>query len=352
MTGTVIGGPLTPRATRLAAELEAWGRRTVTLDELWTLYARADPASATRVSRRTDLAAAVAALTAAGVLTPSKATDRTAAPPLPVRLTLPPPAASVSASQLARQVPWRPELAWAASARLTVGQVGLLQAVNGWLRDRGRGTDIVPTRERSLELFGYEKTLDAVLGTTLFGAGRLSLDLLRTFRAHPPLPVRTISDGHVLLVVENADTFDTLRRVLSSTAGHAVGQIAWGAGGAFEASVLSIAELTTVRDIAYFGDLDADGLRIPASAARTAAEERLPAVRPAHGLYHLLLSHGVPQSGQPSVDAKAVGPLVAWLGTEAAAPAEALLTAGMRIPQEALTGTVLDTDRTWLRDLA
>lgn len=56
------GTPVTPRAARLAAELEAWGRRTITLAELWPLFARADPASATRQTRRADLAASIAAL--------------------------------------------------------------------------------------------------------------------------------------------------------------------------------------------------------------------------------------------------------------------------------------------------
>jgi hypothetical protein len=111
-------------------------------------------------------------------------------------------------------------------------------------------------------VFGYEKRLDALLGTSLFGPGRLTLDLRRTFRTHRPLPVRRIGNGPVLLVVENGDTFDSLSRVLTSTPTK-VGFIGWGAGAAFEASVLSIGELPEVREVAYVGDLDADGLRIP-----------------------------------------------------------------------------------------
>lgn len=352
MTGPAVAfNALTPRATRLAAELEAWGRRTITLAELWELYARADPASATRATRRTDLAAAVAALSAAGAVTPSKSLDRSAHPPLPARLTLPAPEASMSAAMLARTVPWRPELSWAVTARLTVGQIGLLQAVNTWLRDRGRDTDVIPLRERSLELFGYEKTLDTILHTTLFGPGRLSLATLRTFRAHPPLPIRRIGDGPILLVVENADTFDTLRKALTATT-CAVGYIAWGAGAAFEASVLSIGELPDVRDVAYFGDLDADGLRIPASAAQTAAAEQLPAVRPAVGLYQLLLKHGIPQPGQPPIDEQRAAALTAWLGGSIGVGAAALLTHESRIPQEAVSaGLLAISSDDWQSDL-
>jgi hypothetical protein len=345
-----IASPLTPRAARLAAELEAWDRRTITLPELWSLFARADPASATRPTRRTDLAATISALADAGVVTTSKQLDRTAVPPLPTRLTLPAAAVTVSAATLAKAVPWRPELAWATTARLTVGQIGVLQTINSWLRDRGRDTDVLPLRERSLELFGYEKRLDTLIGTSLFGPNRLTLLLLRTFRAHPPLPVRHIGHGPTLLVVENADTFDSLRQMLTATP-TAVGHIAWGAGAAFEASVLSIGELPSVRDIAYFGDLDADGLRIPASAAATAITEGLPAIRPAYGLYRLLLEHGTIQPGQTPVPAQRAAELAAWLGEHATA-AHDLLTSAVRIPQESVNATLLaNAAQIWSADL-
>ncbi|MBO3738127.1 Wadjet anti-phage system protein JetD domain-containing protein [Actinoplanes flavus] len=341
---------LTPRAARLVAELEAWERRTITLAELWPLFARADPASATLATRRADLATTIAALVDAGVVTTSRNVDRTAQPALPARLTMTPPTATASAGVLARAVPWRPELSWAATARLTVGQVGVLQAVNAWFRDRGRDPDILPLRERSLEIFGYEKRLDALLGTSLFGPARLTLPLLRTFRSRPPLPVRRIGNGPILLVVENADTFDSLRRVLA-TVPSAVGHMAWGAGGAFEASVLSVSEMPEVRSIAYFGDLDADGLRIPVSADLSALAEGLPSVRPADGLYRLLLERGIAQPGQTPVEADRALTLATWLG-DSAAPVERLLRDGVRIPQEAVSARVLaDTVNDWLPDM-
>ena len=119
------------------------------------------------------------------------------------------------------------------------------------------------------------------LPTGLFGAGRLTLELLRTFRAHPPLPAVYAGTGSVLLVAENADTFATLLAcVRRDPCG--VGWIAWGAGGAFEASVWSARDLNAaVTEIRYFGDLDYDGLRIPANASATASAEGLPPVLPA-----------------------------------------------------------------------
>jgi Wadjet anti plasmid transformation system JetA-like protein len=326
---------LSPRALRLAAALEEWPRRTLALAELWEIFAIADAASAMRPSRRTDLAEAIDMLTAAGLINCSHTRDTSATPALPTRLTLPAPHPSPTAAAVAHTIAWRPELAWAASARLTLGQVSVLRSINEWLRDRGRDDDVAPLRERSLEVLGHEKRLDALLSTSLFAPGRLTLELLRTFRAHPPLSARQTGDGPVLLVVENADTFDTLTRVLTANPGD-VGWVGWGAGAAFEASVASVLDMTEVRAIAYFGDLDADGLRIPASAHRRAAQEGLPPIRPATGLYRLLLEIGVPQSGQTPVSPGKAADLAGWLSEPLATRAASLLAAGCRLAQEAV----------------
>ena len=311
----------------------------------------ADPTSTGRAGRRADLAAAVGELAHAGLLSVSGTRDRSAAPALPTRLTLPIPQPSASAATLARGTAWRPELAWAATARLTVGQVEHLRRVNSWLRDHGHERDRLPLRERSLDVLGHEKTLDRLLATGLFGSGRLTLGLLRTFRTHPPLPHVRVGEGSVLLVVENDNTFYSLRTVLTDNPGP-VGVIAWGAGGAFEASVRSVADLPEVNRVRYFGDLDADGLRIPRNAAATALTEGLPAVLPAVGLYRRLLATGAAQAGQPIVEDDTAGDLAAWLAAgDVAQHAAGLLVSGHRIPQEALNLTALQQDLTWRYDL-
>lgn len=345
------GVALSPRAVRLAALLEAVTGRTVTLPDLWALWAAADPASAGRPERRADLARVLEQLTGAGLVTPSKRRDVSATPHLPVRLTLPAPAASPSAAALARTVAWRPELAWVVSARLTLGQVEQLRLVNNWLRDRGRDVDVIPLRERSLEVLGHEKSFDALLATTAFGPGRLTLELLRTFRSHPPLPVVRVGNGPVLLVVENDDTFSSIRTALSADPG-AVGHVAWGAGGAFEASVRSCGDLPGVDRVRYFGDLDAAGLRIPRNAAQTATREDLPEVVPAHCLYRALFATAVRQGGQPPVPPEQAVDLTHWLADATLAEQTSeLLRAGVRVPQEALNLTVLSADRGWLNGL-
>lgn len=191
----------------------------------------------------------------------------------------------------------------------------------------------MPLRERSLEILGDEKALDGKLATSLFAEGRLSLDLLRARRAVPRLYTERVGDGDVLLVVENSDTFDSLVRVLTDRPGR-IGSVGWGAGGGFEASVLSISR--DVREIRYFGDLDRDGLRIPANASRLAVLSGLPAVQPAAPLYDTLFEAGQARSGQSTLSEDVAGPLVEWLDEEHRTPARALLTSGRRLAQEAV----------------
>jgi hypothetical protein len=348
------GEPLTGRLARFAAALSAWPRRTLRLEEIWQLYADADPASAGRPERRAELAAALSTLEGAGMLAPSKTTDRTAQPLLPTRVTLSAAPPQPGGVVLARATAWRPELAWASSARLTTAQVHALAAVNVWLRDRGRDTDRAPLRERSLEVLGHEKALDRLLGTGLFGPGRLTLELLRTFRAHPPLPAIHMGAGSVLLVAENADTFATLLECVRRDH-RGVGWIAWGGGGAFEASVRSAGDLDpAATQIRYFGDLDYDGLRIAANACATARTEGLPPLLPAVTLYRQLLATQVRQGGQPQVDEAARRPLTGWLASagtaessQVASEVTQLLHDGQRVPQEALGSRDLITNNGW-----
>ena len=358
--------PLPPRTARFAALLETWQRRTVKADEIWQLWNDADPASAGKVERRTDLAEALRVLAIAGLITTSRTLDRSAEPALPTRITLPESQPSESAATLARSIAWRPELSWVAETRLSLAQVGMLRRVNLWLRDRVREDDIVPMRERSLEIFGHEKALDRHRVSALFGPGRLSLTLLRAFRTHPPLPAVQIGDGDMLLVVENEDTFHSLADSARRQPGP-LGWLAWGAGGAFESSVRSAQQLPGVRRIRYFGDLDFEGLRIPVNAADTAASEDLIEVLPAIVLYRLLADTGVTQALQQPLDSGLATELVSWMRSDkdATTPhgvhadvacclphwAAQLLIAGQRAPQEAVGTRLLAAHPGWTSSL-
>ncbi len=126
---------------------------------------------------------------------------------------------------------------------------------------------MVPMRERSLELFGDEKRLEALLGGQLLWEGRLTLRLLRCRRVHPPFVWRQVGAGPWALVAENHDTFYSLGRTLPAD-GH-VGVLIYGSGVHFQTSVTFLSHLAEPPSrLLYFGDLDAGGLRVPAAASR------------------------------------------------------------------------------------
>lgn len=341
---------LSTRAKRMAALLRARTGRRVALIDLWAVLDRADPALIADNRRRSVLADVLAELADAELLSlPSRQSyDRTEHPALPRFVTLPAPRTPPAAR---RPVVWHPALSWVPETRLTPGQHERLEAINRWLHAR-RGATAVPLRERSLEIFGDEKALDRLLMTGIFGPGRLTLDLLGTYRAVVRFTTEPVGSGDLLLVVENSDTFDSLIHALGERSDHRVGLVGWGAGAAFEASVLSIARLgPRVTEVAYFGDLDEKGLRIPAGAAAIAAAEGLPVVRPAFGLYTALLERARRRGGQRKVTATVAADLTEWLDPPHRAPVSRFLTAGERAAQEAVGREYLTTNDDWLVDL-
>lgn len=341
---------LTPTSQRLYVALtsDPSSRRLTTAD-VTSAFTQAFPATAGSARGRSILAVLLEELDNAGALhLPKSAThwDR-GNPPLPQWIRIPP-TDDAQPRTKPTGIAWRPELAWAATARLTTGQTEDLRKINRWLRDNDSDVaddEIIPMRERSVEIFDDEKHLDRLLTSTLFAPGRLSLATLRAVRIPPPLAIRRVGEGPVLLVVENSDTFATLTRLLAEQPGR-VGHVAFGAGRAFEASVLGIAETDGIEEIRYFGDLDADGLSIPAHAEITALAAGLPPVQPAPDLYRLLLEQRS-QPTQRAVPAWSAEALCTWLPEDLRAHAATLLTDRRRIAQERIGRTLLRSTNRW-----
>jgi hypothetical protein len=327
--------PLSANAARLLAALDAANSKaTVPRTMLLETFTSTFPTIAAVGTTRQALAALIDELTEHHEL--SVPSDRTrwdaGRPALPeyVRLLR----AILEPKSLPARV-WRPELAWAASLNLTRTQNTSLLAINRWLRDRSSasGDDRLPMRERSYEIFGDEKRLESLLSTSLFAPGRLDLDMLHSYRQCIPLATRTISAAPTVLVVENSDTFHSLETVLRADPGP-IGHLAYGAGQAFESAVADLQTLPEIERIWYFGDLDANGLAIPARASVTAQSLNLPAVEPASRLYEALLERE-PGSGA-TVEADRAANLTAWLPTSLSNQSQRLLESGRRLAQEAL----------------
>lgn len=320
------------------------GRRTRwPLEELELKHLEALPHMRGRPERRRELAAAVDELAAAGRVRASKRQDRSRMPALPAFVDVVRPRTGDGRAD-ARAHGWRPELAavLSLSPPPTPAEQRILRQVNRWLADHGNSAPPCGSRERSLELFGDEKLLDERLRYgRLFATGLLSYELLCTRRIAPGLVCEAIGEAPAVLVVENTDTFRSLADVLAKMTAPPVGLVAWGAGAAFEQSCEALRTLEVAGQLVerafYFGDIDPSGLRIPARAAQLVAP--LPLL-PARPLYALLLDRDRRGTGRERLGESGEQHL-AWLGEPLAARARAVIEAGARLAQEALTAEVL-----------
>lgn len=286
--------------------------------------------------RRRRLREALSDLAATGDLTWSTSRDRSVHPELPSFVTLMELSGRASASSGVPHLPWRPELEWAYSLRLTPSEHEVLAAVQTYRRDRGGKVESIPHRERSLHLFRDEKRIDRLLRGRLFAPGRLRLDLLDCHWAPPPIAWCRVGRTGPVVVSENAAGYHTLAKVLAGT----VQAVAYGAGGGFAQSVAGLAELDfPFSDVLYIGDLDAEGLAIPQRAVVAAIAAGVPAPTPHEGLWSVLVD-AAEECGQrvPAVPAEVAAELCAWFdGSSVGEEVRRLLENGVRVPQEALT---------------
>lgn len=342
MTAPLTLGP--GEIAALAEALTTYGRTRVSLHELWPMWAAAAPRLVGNLDQAAGLSQALAELSRQRIVElPKEAWDRSTTPPLPRSILVPAARRTPRPRPWVRH-PWCPELSWVASLpTLSVAQHSDLVAVNDWLiHTRGHEVPTVPMRYRSVELFGDEKHLEALSRTSLFGRGRLDLDMLSCVRRPPPLAAAAVGLGPDALVIENSDTYWVAVDVLRQLDGHPIGVVAWGAGRAFAAQ----AETLTV-DVAgrgpvngtvwYWGDLDPDGLAIATEASAAAAAIDGPPVRPAAHLWQVMADCPVQNRGTVDWFASTG---VTWLGPDLWTRLAGVRAASGRVAQEAVPPSV------------
>lgn len=316
------------------AAIATSSKKKVFLDELKRNFYALHPAVLNSPDRSSRLLAALRELEQQGAirLPASGSWEKLGNPPLPQFVTL------------IREVeqdtydyshePWVPEFGfW---PQLRGSQLSDAKTINDWLL-RHRGTfQQVPIKERSLEIFGDEKRLDALRsGSTLF-AGRMPLAVIGAFHVSPPLPYRLAqTESTCVLVVENHNSFWSFGEWNQSSKRYRA--VVYGAGngfaGAAEALVQVLHEVQG-QDIEYLGDLDPKGMRIPLDFNKSAQRWGLH-VAPASEYYRWLLRHG----RQRTKLEKRIVPddsATRWLGEQSGAELMTIWQKGLWIPQEAL----------------
>lgn len=259
--------------------------------------------------------------------------DATPVPALPRWILLTSPGATGTPIDH-RMIPWPAELALLIDEpRVAPDMLRDLLAIHRFLAAGGRQREPVPVRERSVELFGDEKRLDILLRSRLFRRIGQVQQLLRLREVPVPIVWEAGPDegATALLVLENLHTYDSFRR-WNAREGAYLG-VVYGGGKAFAGMLDDLARITFelgALEIHYFGDLDGEGLQIPAAAARVLGD--LPLVAAARW-YELLLARG---TGLALPDIEPCTPewALQWLPEHLRSPVSQLLAAGRRLPQE------------------
>ncbi len=220
--------------------------------------------------------------------------DRSSLPPLPLWVRLAHEVVPAPERVDLREIPWAPELRFLAGIRPGVPFDCLLK-LQEFFANGGRDRELVPLKERSLQIFGDEKRLDTLIrSSSLFAPGRLTLEQLSCVHVAEPLAWERGPTPHgPVIVIENAATWYSYCR-WNRERGY-FSAVVYGCGNQFMHSVAYIGEVFREigsHPIRYFGDLDPPGLRIPRLASAKASSLGLPIVEPDTWSYRRLLELG------------------------------------------------------------
>ena len=318
-------------------ELRRLGKRRIRLVELRDAYFRAHREALDAPDSRRLLHDALRDLKDDGAVElPARGWDESGSPPLPRTVLLR--NAGRKGTTRAAQA-WLPTLAFAADER-NLARRTTLEAINAFLiARRGEKLNFVPTRERSLHIFGDEKRLDNLRKskTTLF-EGRISLRDLSCYPVDPPLPVETNprwTRGRPILVLENYHSYESFRCWNHKARQYAA--IAYGGGNAFRQGAGNLDEIITrtkASGTVYVGDLDPAGAAILLGVNDHRQSTGRSAICPHRGLYRWLLANGCRRPLKKTPAADMLAKLGGLFPFELVRGLLDLWKTGQRIPQE------------------
>lgn len=238
-----------------------------------------------------------------------------------------------------RIYPWHPDLAWVAGLKVLHDHQYLIE-IDKFLKGPARSAELVPHRERSLQIFGDEKALDRLSGKSWFGDGRVTFEMLRCQRTAPPFVHRVLladalARSQEILVIENHHTWHSFAQWNEASRMYIA--VVYGSGNQFVASVSGIQDLADslgASAISYFGDLDQEGLAIPARADNWQRVRGFLPIKPADQWYEALLrlgaGHKHPVESKKKLDLR----VVEWLPEHLQTSVRAMLESDHRLPQE------------------
>lgn len=245
-----------------------------------------------------------------------------------------------------REFAWEPELAFLRTTKINLPFVELSQ-LNHFLKERRQSMEIVPIKERSLQIFGDEKRLDVLLSSSLFRPDRLDLTrhlgckIIGVPLAWKRGPVTAAA--YPIIIVENAATWHSYCRWNAKRS--LFSAVVYGDGNRVVDGVQYLVdifdEIGGKRRIFYFGDLDPQGVLIPQEASGRGQLIGLPVFEPHAWSYRELLRFGADQGQLYECELPSTT-LCDWLGDSADA-ARILFASGKRLAQERMSWEFLNS---------
>ena len=226
-----------------------------------------------------------------------------------------------------------------------------VRMLDRYLRERkGQLSYPESVNERSFEIWHREKFLTRERGRNILGRCGLDMEFLNYYETAEPLPCysHTREVPQKLLILENKDTFYSMRRHLLEGGGHilgeSVGTLIYGGGKrilrSFRDFGICMEPYMTDPDnsILYFGDLDYEGIRIYENLADTFREQW--SICPFVPAYEAMLSKApetveLPDTS-PGQSRKLSGSFFSFFTECQTSVMAEILTSGKYIPQEIL----------------
>lgn len=175
--------------------------------------------------------------------------------------------------------------------------------VNEYMRHRSSALVSIPVNERSLQLFGYEKTLKNTHKIGMFG-GEITLKDLDCYHVSEPLQGVRWPDKAInapILIVENSTTFYSAWKENNRSPIYSA--VVFGRGKMLKGMELATSSLEEIRqesanrshatqlpELHYFGDIDPEGVEIPIGINKVRKKYGLEPLYPALIFYQRLLT--------------------------------------------------------------
>ncbi|MDD3622866.1 MAG: DUF2220 family protein [Methanofollis sp.] len=217
--------------------------------------------------------------------------------------------------------------------------------------------EVLTVNERSYEIFGDEKAIDApqhaaVDGEAVLRNLGLTLEDIRAKKVFEPFFYFEKDFGNLegkatrtVLIVENKDTFWTLQQAVTTGEFDGINLVIYGEGNAIQKKFEYIETVggTTDDRYVYFGDIDREGIAI-----FNRLQARYPdyGIRPATSLYTAVLKKAGYRNARPLRNDQKRGrfsfsPFIDDFDDESRAAIEWIITEERYLPQEAITAVDL-----------